>query len=73
MKETLIEKLKNNGLFTEDQLKEMDIDQLERICDYLIKEYKIPCVKNCDKKPGCPCCGGKGYNIIIFKDDRRIY
>jgi len=36
------------------------------------KMYKVPCVENCNEKPGCPCCSGKGYNIVVFINGRRV-
>jgi hypothetical protein len=37
-----------------------------------MKKYKVYCPEYCDKNPECPACGGKGYNIVIFKNGKRI-
>ena len=34
--------------------------------------YKVLCPVNCNNDPKCNACGGRGYNIVIFKDGKRV-
>jgi hypothetical protein len=42
---------------------------------YQINKYKVSCMVCAgvdDDTSKCNACGGKGYNIVIFKNGKRI-